>query len=233
MDMDGQLSIDEEVQHKEKKESGFYCTACQIFCAILVALVIAAITGVLAFYLPVRTCSDKSVIEDSNQPTMTPTVPMIRTGTRKPNLTLVPAPTEEPWMGRLPTNVWPLRYDLTLTPYLYPEDVINIPNRRRFTFDGQVNIRVRVQQVTDVITLHINNITIYVLKVTSMADPTETNLVVNWSIDEYYQFLHIQLSEDLRIGPNYEISIEYLGYLWDGLAGFYRSSYTNEKGEEK
>ncbi|XP_072021037.1 aminopeptidase N-like isoform X2 [Amphiura filiformis] len=231
MDMDGQLSIDEDGHPTGKKETGFYCTPGQIFCAIFVGLAVAAAVGFLAFYLPVRTCRNRSVIGDPTNPAIIPD-PTIRIPTRKP--TIIPAATEEPWMGRLPLNVRPLRYDLTLTPYLYPEDVFNGPGRRRFTFDGAVNIRVRCEEVTNVITLHMNNITVYDLQVTSMSDPHANNLVRNSTLDAYYEFLHIRLSEDLRVHENYEIRIIYLGsLLQDGLVGFYRSSYINVRGEEK
>ena len=219
--MDGQLSIDEEGQKTGRKEYGVYCSPGQIFVAILVSIAIAAAVGLLAFYLPPRICdlrggSNGSMLGERGTPTPGPTD---RTVTQKPIVTGV-TPTQEPWMGRLPHNVWPLRYDVTLTPYLYPEDVTDGPGRRRFTFDGAVNIRVQCEEVTKVITLHINNITLEVLRVTSMTDPDAKDLVVGYEIDEYYQFLHIQLSEHLKRDENYEINMVYVGELWDGLTGF-------------
>lgn len=230
MGMDGQLSIDEEGQKTGRKGNGVYCSPAQIFFAILISMAIVIAVGLLAFYLPDRTCSadDEPIIgTEPNKPE--PTVP--DNPGPEPTTHEGPTPTEGPWAGRLSYDVWPLRYDLTLTPYLYPEDVPE--NGRRFTFDGEVNIRVKCMEVTDMIVMHINNITIHELMVFSMSSTDGENLAAGYEEDELYQFLKIKLTTPMSKGEDYEVKIVYLGELSNGLAGFYRSTYTNEDGEEK
>ncbi len=231
MGMDSEMGIDDG---EKKQKSGMYCSNGQIFFAVLVSAGIVVAVGLLCFYLPDRTCPEEvgptEPIKQPDEPTEPqPPEPETTKATEPPP----PTPTPEPWNGRLPYTVIPLRYDLTLTPYLYQEDVDSGPGQRRFTFDGEVNIRATCKEATDMITMHINNITIYDLKVVLMTDGGQTDLVESWSIDEFYQFLNIKLNVEMTAEEDYEIMITYLGELWSGLAGFYRSSYTNDKGEER
>ena len=223
---------------EEKKGSGMYCSNAQILFAVIISAGIVIGVGLLAFYVPDRTCTEEA--PGATEPVIgtepnKKTEPQPPEPTHKePEPTSEPMPTEEPWNGRLSYDVWPIRYDLTLTPYLYADDVGDSgPGDRRFTFDGEVNIRVECRKATDMITMHINNITIYTLTVVRLTDGEKENLVSSYNIDEKYQFLNIKLTGQMEENEDYEVMITYLGELWDGLAGFYRSTYTNEDGEQR
>lgn len=235
---DGEMGFEDS--GSVKKGSGMYCSNAQILFAVIISAGIIIGVGLLAFYVPDRTCpaeevpgpTEPQVGTEPNKKTEAP--PPEGTTKNAPQPTSEQMPTEAPWNGRLSYDVWPIRYDLTLTPYLYDEDVGDTgPGIRRFTFDGEVNIRVQCHKVTDMITMHLNNITIYSLKVVRLTDGEKENLVASYNIDTYYQFLNIKLTGMMEENEDYEVMITYLGELWDGLAGFYRSTYTNEAGEQK
>lgn len=48
--------------------------------------------------------------------------------------------------------------------------------------------------------------------------------------DQERNFYTANLAEDLEVGVQYVIAMEYEGYLNDQLDGFYRSQYTKEDG---
>ncbi|XP_041459849.1 aminopeptidase N-like isoform X2 [Lytechinus variegatus] len=233
MAMDGKFEIDEE--GGPKKSSGYYCTTGQLlFLAIVGAGIIAGV-GCMAYYLPDRSCELPPTEEPGKvtEPQVQPTEPRVTeppvtephaTEPRATTHMMSPTPTDGIWDGRLPRDLIPENYQLYLKPYLYDEDLRPNTDDRRFTFDGRVKIVMECKMDTDVITLHINNITIRSHSLESkngdMIDVTHV------SYTPEYQFVHFHPATMLKEGTGYVLEIEYLGELWDGLAGFYRSSYT-------
>ena len=80
------------------------------------------------------------------------------------------------------------------------------------------------------VTLHMLNITIRDSTLTD-SDGNEVDIESN-SFTPTYEFVHFHVAEELVTGTDYVLEIEYLGELWAGLSGFYRSSY-EEGGETK
>nr|CAD7442360.1 unnamed protein product [Timema bartmani] len=125
----------------------------------------------------------------------------------------------------LPTSVVPIHYDIKLIPYLDDDN---------FTFDGEVNIKVRADEVTDVITLHQNDTIIEESSVTVTDLMTNINLIiVNQTYEALYHFYRLHLEENLQVGREYEINIKYKGYLRDDMQGLFKSSYTTSDGETR
>nr|CAD7396262.1 unnamed protein product [Timema cristinae] len=125
----------------------------------------------------------------------------------------------------LPTSVVPIHYDIKLIPYLDDDN---------FTFDGEVNIKVRAEDVTDVITLHQNDTIIEESSVTVTDLITNINLIiVNQTYEALYHFYRLHLEENLLVGREYEINIKYKGYLRDDMQGLFKSSYTTSDGETR
>ncbi|CAG2058063.1 unnamed protein product [Timema podura] len=125
----------------------------------------------------------------------------------------------------LPTSVVPIHYDIKLIPYLDDDN---------FTFDGEVNIKVRAEEVTDVITLHQNDTIIEESTVTVTDLMTNINLIiVNQTYEALYHFYRLHLEENLQVGREYEINIKYKGYLRDDMQGLFKSSYTTSDGETR
>ena len=228
----------EDTEFGGTKQSGYYCTTGQIAFLLIVSAGLIAGVGCMCFYLPDRSCVQSATAEprpgeptasEPPQPNTDP--PKSEAPATEPHQpsTAGPTPTEEEWNGRLPRDLLPENYQLYLKPYLYEDDLGD--NDRLFTFDGRVKIVMDCVAPTDVITLHINNITI---RSYGLSDKTGRVYDIE-SVDEtpQYQFIHFHVTEMLEPGTGYVLEIEYLGELWDGLAGFYRSSYTNSHGTTK
>nr|CAD7396260.1 unnamed protein product [Timema cristinae] len=124
---------------------------------------------------------------------------------------------------RLPTAVVPDSYTLKVIPYFEVDS--------EFTFDGEVVIRINVNEPTDRIVLHVNQLDIVEssLNITSVSEGTQLT-VINTTLDTPRQFFDIQLEEELVEGGVYDVKVIYVGYLNDDMAGFYRSYY--KVGEE-
>lgn len=115
----------------------------------------------------------------------------------------------------LPTNVKPLRYDLTLEPLF-----------DTFTFKGDVTIDLQVNDKSDTVTLNSLEIEVQSADVNGEA-------VKSTSFDEDKQTVSFALALPLEPGASAKLHIVFTGILNDKMAGFYRSSYTDDKGETR
>lgn len=130
---------------------------------------------------------------------------------------------------RLPTNVRPIHYKITLDPLIEETD----PS----TFNGEVTIRVKVIEETESITLHYNDLTINDVIIAEVN--TETNLTVNDTYDPVTHFwvirFHTNDGEDaegtFKANEEYLITASYSGHHQDDMYGFYRSSYKDTNGK--
>ena len=113
---------------------------------------------------------------------------------------------------RLPQNVLPNQYNLTLEP-----------NLDKFTFNGTVDIEVNVLEVTDVIT--VNSLELRIEKVTFKGSSTgsvmEASAIVFNQEEESVTF---KFESALGVGTGC-LQIEFMGILNDRMKGFYRSKY--------
>ena len=119
---------------------------------------------------------------------------------------------------RLPTNVRPVRYKLTLTPDL-----------ERFTFAGEVSIEIDVVEATDSVTLNAADLEIAVAELT-LEDGAELPATV--VIDEETERAAFQVGRILGPGKA-TLRIRFTGTLNDQLRGFYRSRYEGPDGETR
>ncbi|GLG93873.1 Membrane alanyl aminopeptidase [Gryllus bimaculatus] len=116
---------------------------------------------------------------------------------------------------RLHRSVLPSQYKLRLVPDLDGD-----------SFEGHVDIRVRAEEAVGKIRLHAERITLLTARVTRVNDASSGSLfrgVVYWSDCE---MIEINLAEDLVVGEEYDISMDYHGELRDDMYGFYVSTYT-------
>lgn len=111
----------------------------------------------------------------------------------------------------LPTNVKPLRYALTLEP-----------NFDTFKFAGDVTIDLDVVDPTSTIT--VNCLEIDILKASANGEDAAV------SYDEDKQTATFTLPRELAPGTQALLSLAFTGVLNDKMAGFYRSTYTDESG---
>jgi len=135
---------------------------------------------------------------------------------------------------RLPTHTKPLYYKIELIPYLDPA--------KNFTIDGKVGIDLLCLADTNKVTIHVKNITVnagsvsLVEKVVEEVDSENRNAtnyaVVGTQYDTLRDFYNITLRHSLKAGHTYRLYMEFEALLGDELAGFYRSSYTDNDTNE-
>lgn len=113
----------------------------------------------------------------------------------------------------LPANVKPLRYDLTLEP-----------DFSAFTFAGHLAIDLQVNDPTSTITVNSLEIEIHEASVNNIA-------VSKISYDELMQTVSFELAETLVPQSTAVLAMKFTGILNNKMAGFYRSSYTDAKGD--
>lgn len=127
---------------------------------------------------------------------------------------------------RLPSNVIPSNYVITLDPLIEDDD----PK----TFTGEVKITVHITEETESITLHYNDLSIDEIKVTQVTDGKEFSAVYEYDNVTHFCVIKIDSEEDENIifkeNEEYIITINYKGYHRSDMYGFYRSSYQDEDG---
>lgn len=127
---------------------------------------------------------------------------------------------------RLPNNVIPSNYIITLDPLKEADD----PE----TFTGEVKITVKVTEDTNSITLHYNDLSIDNITVTPVIGGTEFPVVYEYENVTHFCVIKIN-SEDENIifkeSEEYIITINYKGHHRNDMYGFYRSSYKDEDGK--
>ncbi|KAK5110845.1 hypothetical protein LTR62_005556 [Meristemomyces frigidus] len=120
----------------------------------------------------------------------------------------------------LPKNVKPLHYDLTLEP-----------NLESFKYNGTVTIELGVVEDTKSISLNTYDIEINESKVTAGDRTISTSPKVSY--DEDSQTTKVEFDNTIPAGSKAQLFLKFTGNLNDNMAGFYRSSYKDEKGNEK
>ncbi|XP_019622707.1 PREDICTED: endoplasmic reticulum aminopeptidase 1-like [Branchiostoma belcheri] len=125
-----------------------------------------------------------------------------------------------PWDDvRLPSTIVPNSYLLHLHP-----------NLTTFNFTGHVSINISVVKKTDLVVFHVKE-----LNITQSSVKTMNNVSVpivkelEYTGNEQYC---LRLGQGLSAGQNYTIVVHFSGELNDGLYGFYRSTYTLNKGKD-
>lgn len=119
---------------------------------------------------------------------------------------------------RLPHDVVPSRYELTLTP--------DIPNGR---FEGTQSIAVDVRQPTRSIVFNAVELDIHTAELVREGG---TALAAAISLDTATERATLTFPEELATGYA-TLRLTFSGVLNDKLRGFYRSAYKNEQGDER
>lgn len=125
---------------------------------------------------------------------------------------------------RLPRSIIPEHYDVELQPYIIPDN---------FTFDGKVRILIKVLEPTNNVTLHIHNMKVDAesVKLTEVQSGEAIDFVTSEDTEKQFYILHLR--SNLMKDAQYEVSMVFVGFLTDQLAGFYRSSYTDSAGNKR
>jgi len=120
----------------------------------------------------------------------------------------------------LPKNVRPLHYDLTLEP-----------NLETFKYEGTVTIDLDVVEDTKSISLNTFEVDIHETKVTSGSTVVSSSPKISY--DEDSQTTKVEFDQTIPAGSKAKLFHKFTGTLNENMAGFYRSSYKDEKGNEK
>ncbi|XP_068087171.1 aminopeptidase N-like [Anabrus simplex] len=127
---------------------------------------------------------------------------------------------------RLPRSLWPTQYDLEILPFIgYPDS--------NFTYQGQVYIEIECVERTNVITLHAKDLHILVdYTYVEEKDNGENINIVQQKTYPEVDFYTTTLQSPLYENHTYLMYVKFTGYLTEGLAGFYRSSYEDKVTKE-
>ena len=119
---------------------------------------------------------------------------------------------------RLPTNVVPKHYRITLSPDL-----------KKFTFTGSQVVDIEIKQETDKIILNALDLDLSVADYKSSKNETQTSTKVILSKED--ETATIEFASPLKPGTG-QLHMNFTGELNDKLKGFYRSKYVLD-GEER
>nr|CDJ83822.1 Peptidase M1 domain containing protein [Haemonchus contortus] len=131
---------------------------------------------------------------------------------------------------RLPKNIEPLLYDLSVKTYL--PNYVNFPPEKNLTFDGQVGISLRVVEPTESIVLNAKNITIISngCELFSGGKKLEIESVkVHERLEKVEFLLRNRLQKDQKV----LLKIIYTGIISNSLFGLYQATYTHTDGTVK
>ncbi|KPM33936.1 Aminopeptidase 2, mitochondrial [Neonectria ditissima] len=120
----------------------------------------------------------------------------------------------------LPKNVKPLHYDVTLEP-----------NFETFKYEGTVVIDFEVVEDTTSISLNTVDLDIHETVVESSGATISSSPALSYNKDS--QTTTITFDQTITAGQGARLTQRFTGTLNDEMAGFYRSSYKDEQGNDK
>ncbi|CAG0880153.1 unnamed protein product [Cyprideis torosa] len=132
---------------------------------------------------------------------------------------------QEESSNRLPTHIQPIEYTVIITP----DEGFNVEN---FTFEGLMELEFKILEPSDNITLNYRNLIFDEehIRLSEVAVPGHI-LLTNVTYHESAEIAVLQFEDILN--SSYLLEIPYRGEINDELAGFYRSSYTDDGQTEK
>ncbi|ORZ34473.1 aminopeptidase [Catenaria anguillulae PL171] len=123
----------------------------------------------------------------------------------------------------LPTNVVPTHYNVELTPDL-----------ESFTFEGSVDIQVKIVEATSVVKVNVKELELHAARISLSHNKAEkTLLAASITDDSHTEQATITFPEELPAGAQATLSITFKGIHNDKMAGFYRSGYKDNEGKQK
>ncbi|XP_046670632.1 aminopeptidase N-like isoform X3 [Homalodisca vitripennis] len=119
---------------------------------------------------------------------------------------------------RLPVNIVPTHYDLDIITFLEPDN---------FSFQGNVKIKVKCSQATDIIKVHARDLDFDKEKISVTADTGNSLNIADSYSDVDNEFYVVKTKEPLKGGELYSLNLSFHGLLKENLIGYYRSYYTD------
>ncbi|XP_059534043.1 aminopeptidase N [Myotis daubentonii] len=192
-----------------------------------IVLGVAAACTIIALSVVYAQEKDKNAELSAQVTTTLPTTDQNKPTVTTPTTTLDQS---KPWNRyRLPRSLVPDSYQVTLRPYLTPNQ------HGLYIFEGSSTVHFTCQEPTNVIIIHSkklnytdiqgHRVALQALGGAKAPEIDRTELV------EVTEYLVVHLKSQLEAGVMYEMSSKFQGELADDLAGFYRSEYMD--GNEK
>ncbi|XP_065372514.1 membrane alanyl aminopeptidase [Calliphora vicina] len=128
---------------------------------------------------------------------------------------------------RLPLNVKPINYKVTLQPYL------DETHPKAFKFDGDCYVELQALQNTKEVQLHIKNLDITVSEYYKKDTPATKKALPTATPNSLTDIVVYTLTEELQANVSYIFHYVYTGSMDDDMHGFYRSSYKTAKNVTK
>ncbi|XP_068814489.1 aminopeptidase N [Struthio camelus] len=194
--------------------AGFFISKSVGIVAIVLAL--GAVATIIALSVVYAQEKNKPAAPSASTATTTTT-----TTTTAPITTAAPSNLWNQW--RLPTALKPESYEVTLRPFLKPNE------NQMYIFTGNSTVVFICEEPTDIILIHSNKLNYTMqggfhisLQVVDGSSPPAINKT--W-LETTTQYLVVQLAAPLQKGQYYRLFSIFTGELADDLAGFYRSEY--------
>lgn len=129
---------------------------------------------------------------------------------------------------RLPTTLVPESYEVTLQPFLKPQD------NSTYIFKGNSSVVFLCVEATDLILIHSNKLNYtqqgaFLTSLQALGSSSAPAITRTW-LETTTQYLVVQLEAPLQQGQHYRLVSSFTGELADDLDGFYRSEYDDELG---
>uniref|UniRef100_A0A3Q4H952 Aminopeptidase n=1 Tax=Neolamprologus brichardi TaxID=32507 RepID=A0A3Q4H952_NEOBR len=145
-----------------------------------------------------------------------------QTTSKPPTTTSIPS--NKPWdKYRLPKNLVPETYNVTLWPRLTPD-----PTTGLYTFLGNSVVDFECVEDTDLILIHSNKLNYtkfenQLARLMSVSSVEAPKIKSSW-LQGVTQYLVLELDGTLKKGHKYRLYTEFIGELADDLGGFYRKT---------
>ncbi|XP_040426085.1 aminopeptidase N [Cygnus olor] len=195
--------------------------------AVGIVLALGAVATIIALSVVYAQEKNRTSGSGSNTTTTTTTTATTTTTTTATITSLAPNTTaapDNPWnRWRLPTTLKPELYEVTLQPFLKPD------NNNMYIFKGNSSVTFLCEEATDLIIIHSNKLN-YTLQgnfhtsLQAVNGPNAPAITQTW-LETTTQYLVVQLAAPLQKDQSYRLFSIFTGELADDLAGFYRSEY--------
>ncbi|XP_038059590.1 aminopeptidase N-like [Patiria miniata] len=184
---------DKKLDRERNDESGIYLHVSAIIFALVCVAVMVAAVGLLAGFLPDRTCQNESF------PTKGPTYDVTTEGSNDPLTTTDP---NTIWKDpRLPDTFVPLHYDLEMKTDL-----------NNFVFDGKVTVTVLCMKATNLLVLNSNKLQIPHTGGVEILPESRGGIpsIIRVSVDEANQYLNVVFDNNLEENREYRVLVRWL-----------------------
>ncbi|CAL8357504.1 unnamed protein product [Lota lota] len=187
------------------------------FAIITVSLTVSAVAGIVTMLIVYQT--QIAGMDPTPRPTTLPPTTL---------------PTGPPPNMRLPRNLVPKSYAVSIQPHLYSSINMSDVNAtdQTLVFTGNSTVVFQCVEKTKSIFLHSNNLTLLGLNVTDLDSGKLLPYSNYLQYDDWTHFLEVQMSDALTEGRNYSLFVDFQGEMQDDLEGLYVSTY-NEDGLKK